>query len=196
MRKSNFCLILLLVFCVFSCSLKYTEEETPELNIPEITFSQAVFNRYEEGKISARLQAEQLEQYNNDSSMYAKNVQFDTFDKKGEKSAQGSCDLISANTVDESYTLLGNVKLISYENNMSLVTNNMHWNGKDEQLTCGKDDIVSISRWNDEEQKTDDEKSDTTITMNGTGFAASGLTQSFEFSGPVSGVIYTTEEKE
>ena len=52
------------------------------------------------------------------------------------------------------------------------------------------------NRNDNEEQKTDDEKSDTTITMNGTGFAASGLTQSFEFSGPVSGVIYTTEEKE
>ncbi len=195
MRKSNFCLILLLVFCVFSCSLKYTEEETPELNIPEITFSQAVFTRYEEGKISARLQAEQLEQYSNDNSMYAKNVQFDTFDKEGKKTAQGSCDLISANTVSESYTLLGNVKLISYENKMSLVTNNIRWNGKNEQLTCGKNDIVSISRWNDDE-KTSDEKSDTSITMNGTGFSASGITQSFEFSGPVSGVIYITEEKE
>ena len=51
------------------------------------------------------------------------------------------------------------------------------------------------SRWNDDE-KTSDEKSDTSITMNGTGFSASGITQSFEFSGPVSGVIYITEEKE
>ncbi len=184
-------------FCVvpflFSCSLKYTEEELEELGVPEIVFSDADYLRYEDGKVVVQMQADELEQYRDDNAMYAKNVNFKTFNAEGNLSAEGTCNLICANTVSDSYVLIGSVDLVSHENKMSLSTQNLSWDGRSEQLTSGERDKVSISKWDDQESKTETTDDDGTsrigINMTGSGFSASGISRSFQFTGPVSGVI-------
>lgn len=186
---------LLLIFCgfsLFSCSLTYDSEEPQVSHIPELVFSDARFVSYEDGRISMMLETALLEQYQEDSSFYGSQVRFITYNKDGDKSAEGHCQMISANDGEDIYSLLGSVEIESFEENVLLQAESVSWNGQTEQLITGNSETISIRKGNSEEEG----RSSNKIEMKGRSFSASGLTMEFQFAGPVSGTISTSNEKE
>lgn len=196
----RFFLLVLCGFFFFSCSLTYHSEEPQVSHIPELVFSDARFVSYEEGKVSMILEATLLEQYQDDSALYGSQVYFTTYNKEGEVSAEGQSQVISANSSRKKYSLLGNVEIESFEDDVIIKTDSISWDGRSEQLITGSSDTISIKKGksetaseNEVSEKT--EGSSNRIEMEGSGFSASGLTMKFQFTGPVVGTIYTSKEE-
>ena len=59
--------------------------ENSEGKIPEFSFTNANYTKYESNKKNVSLKAGRLEQYKSDDSVFVKNAEFETFDDKGEK---------------------------------------------------------------------------------------------------------------
>lgn len=163
-----------------SCSLNYGTEQDSEASVPEFSFTEAVFNRYEDSKISITLQSEKLEQYKSDGSSYAKNAQFKTYTKEGTLDTDGFCSLLAAHPNDELYTLFDGISINIYSQKMTLTAESLKFNGKTEQITSGENEVVSI------------EKDGTTAT--GTGFSASGVSRKYSFSEQVAGTVIDSED--
>lgn len=178
------CFLLSLLFICISCSLTYTQEEPEVDNVPEIIFDDVQFRRYENGRQTSELSADRLEQYRNDDALYSRSSRFKTFNDDGSLSAEGSCNYLSADTGADRYTLIGNIQIVSYDEYLSLSAGNLKWNGKTEQLVTGSGDEVSVSRYQDSGEGN-------SVRLSGSGFSASGISRSFQFSGPVSGTIIT-----
>ena len=157
-----------IAFSFFSCSLEYEKEEAPESSYPEFTFTNAEFTK--------------IEKYKADSFSFAKNVEFKTFDDEGKDETSGSCDMISADTVKERYILLGDVKMDMISEDMKIEADSLNFDKKNEQITSGIDQKVTIKR-ND-------------IDMEGIGFSASGVSKTFAFDRDVAGEIETENEDE
>ncbi len=144
--------------------------------VPEFVFSNAKMTRYENNSVTLELNAETIEQYKNSSQTFAKDVKFSSYEKN-KLVTEGSCNFIGANTDSELYSLYGDIKLFSKEQNVNFFADELKWNGKTEQLVGGKSDTVRIEK-------------DNTVII-GSGFAASGVSGNFSFSGSVSGDIET-----
>lgn len=197
---SRFFLLLTSGIFFLSCSLTYREAEPEVSHIPELIFSDAEYISYEEGKTSMVLQTNLLEQYREDSSFYASNVSFSTYTEEGELSAQGYCEMISVDSDDKHYTLLGNVVVDSIEEDMVFKAHSMQWDGKSEQLVTSSSDSINLvrgkRRWDKGGTAEDKEGADTWIEMTGVGFSSSATSVSFDFSGKVSGFIYTRKKQD
>ncbi len=174
-------LCFLLLFLIASCSLKYDEENSVQDNFPELEFLSVSYKKYEDGELTTEVTAEKIEQYKGGNEAYAKNAQFKAWNKEQEILTEGSCDLIAANTDTELYSLFGKINIDNHDQNFHLSAESLKWNGKTEQLTSDTNGKVKVYR--------DD------IEIEGQGFSASGVSQSFAFEKPVSGII-TTEEDE
>ena len=173
---TRFLLLIILPFLFLSCSLKEGEELDIENIVPEFVFSNAKMTRYENNSVTFELNAETIEQYKNSSQTFAKDVKFSSYEKN-KLVTEGSCNFIGANTDSELYSLYGDIKLFSKEQNVNFFADELKWNGKTEQLVGGKSDTVRIEK-------------DNTVII-GSGFAASGVSGNFSFSGSVSGDIET-----
>ncbi len=178
MKETLFLIFSTLLF--FSCSVKYEETVRAEDAVPEFIFSNVELKRYEKNKLSISFSAEQLEQYKKSSESYAKNIEFSAYDDKGKLSTEGSCNLLSANTDTEVYTLFDDIEVFSSEDNTKFYADSLKWNAKSEQLTSDKTDTIKI------------EKDDAVIY--GSGFSASGISKTFRFSSTVSGEINTKDQ--
>jgi len=183
--KKYFCFSLFLatvpfLFLLSSCSLNYDQGTNTESSVPEFTFTNATFNRYENDKLTMELNALKLEQYKDDGATYGQNVNFTTWNKNQELETEGECGLLNANTKDDIYTLFNDIVIKSYEQNMEIYAQNLKFNAKTEQLTSGASDKIQIKR--------DD------INIEGRGFSASGVSRSFAFTESVNGSIETKSE--
>ncbi len=165
-----------------SCSLNYAKEEDYEDIIPEFTFSKASFLRFEKSNKTMEMTAEKIEQYKTSGQSVAKQAEFHTYDAEKKPQTDGSCELISADTKNEKYVLLGNIYLKIFSQNTEIYAESLRIDNKSEQITSGTDDEVTIA------------KNDTEIT--GKGFSASSLSNSFLFTQEVSGIIETDSEQE
>ena len=180
--------LLISVFLIFSlsCSLKYDETVNAEETNPEFVFTQAKMIRYKNDRESVKVFADSIEQYKDSDITYGKNVSFTTFDDEQQVETEGSCGYLYADSEKEIYELYDGIKLYNKVQNTNFFANMLKWNGKTEQLTGGKRDTARI------------EKDGTVIY--GTGFSASGVSKTFNFSGTVSGEIEAkdkeTEEQE
>jgi len=168
-------LLTILFLTFFSCSLNYGTEQNPESSVPEFTFSQVAFIRYEDNKMSMDLTAEKLEQYKNDGSSFAKNAYFKTYDKDGILDTDGFCGLLSVNSKNEIYSLFDGISIKIYSQELSITADSLRFNAKTEQLTSGIDQTVTIS------------KKDTSVS--GTGFSASGVSRQYSFSNKIEGTV-------
>ena len=180
MKKSYSFLLIIFVFFSFSCSLNYLKGENSEDTIPEFSFKNADYTKYESGKKNVALKAEQLEQYKSDNAVFAKNAEFETFDNEGKEETSGSCELIAANTKKEIYTLYGNININLKKQEMEIAADSLNFNKKTEQITSGKSSEVQLTKKD--------------IKMTGYGFSASGVSKSFSFVDTVSGTITTNDE--
>ncbi len=163
------------------CSLKYEQFQTRESSMPEFTFTNVTYSDYKGGLLAMRLKAETLEQYKDNSSAFAKNADFSSFES-GKLNTQGKCTLLSINSKEEIYTLFQNIYIQSFKDGMELTAQNLKWNGKTEQLTSGLGESVHLKR-ND-------------LELEGSGFSASGVSQSFKFTGPVKGFAEPAVQEE
>lgn len=179
---------LLIPLCYFSCSLDYGDKEEKKSSSPEFVFYNTNLSRFENGKLSTVLLAEELEQYSNEDSIYGKNLSFTTYNSNGETTMQGSCKMLSANTNTELYYLFDDVLITNIEQNLQIKAENLKWDNNTEQLvSSGERKIILKSG----ETKNSETETNATIEVQGDKFSASGIDNSYYFAGPVSGVIVT-----
>lgn len=165
----------------FSCSLDYGSDVSVKDKVPEFIFKNIHFTRYEDSKKSMEMNAENMEQYADDKSCYARQSTFLTMNEKGEVETSGRCNLLAINTKKEIYTLYEKIHLVNKTQNMEIIADNLRWNAKTEELSSGRDDYVELFR--------DD------VQIYGKGFSACSVDFSFRFNSNVSGNI-TKEEPE
>lgn len=173
-------LLLLSILIISGCSLRYNSSFQDEANVPEFIFTDATFTKYEDSTKKLSLSAETLEQYSEGNSMYAKGVSFKLLNKEGEIETEGSCNLLSANSDAEKYTLFDDIKVKNIKEDFEVSADTLRWNGKSEQLTSSRNDMVSIK------------KGDT--YMIGSGFSASAVSKKFSFTGIISGEFTKDED--
>mgnify|MGYP004448278097 FL=1 len=147
--------------------------------IPEFSFSDSVMTRYENNKKNLELKFSKMEQYRDGHSMYAKDVLFTTFDKE-DVSVEGSCVYLGADTKQEIYELYEQILIYNKKDDIKVSGRSFHWNGKNEQLTSGRNDIVTVEKDG--------------MVVRGSGFSGSGATSSFAFNSIVTGTIETQDE--
>lgn len=183
MKKNvSMCLaIFSLSLLAFSCSLKYEEGVNIEDKMPELVFTNAEFNRYKNANLSMQLKSEQVEQYKDNGSTYARNPNFSTWDNEKKLDTTGSCSLLSVNTKEDIYTMFSDILINNSSNDVEIHAQNLKYNGNTKQLTAGKDEEVEIQREG--------------LTLIGTGFSASGVSNSFSFSSGVSGTLITNDQE-
>ncbi len=123
-----------------------------------------------------------LEQYKNSNETYGKDITFTSYDDEGQLETEGSCGIIYADTGKKIYELYDDINVYNAPEKMRFYASVLKWNGKSEQLTSGRSDMVKI------------EKDDT--IMRGSGFSASAISKTFSFRGNITGTIETTDDKE
>ena len=138
--------------------------------------------RYEDRKATLEVTAGTLEQYKNSNETYGKDISFVSYDDEGKTETEGSCGIIFADTGKKIYELYDDINLYNAPEKMRFYASVLKWNGKSEQLTSGRSDMVKI------------EKDDT--IMRGSGFSASGISKTFSFRGNITGTIETSDDKE
>ncbi len=138
--------------------------------------------RYENQQPTLEVTAGMLEQYKNTNETYGKDISFTSYDKKGQLETEGSCGIIYADTGKKIYELYDDINVYNAPEKMRFYASVLKWNGRSEQLTSGRSDMVKI------------EKDDT--IMRGSGFSASGISKIFSFRGNITGTIETNDEKE
>ncbi len=167
-------------FLSFSCSLKYSETVNSEDRVPEFVFEDTKMVRYENMKPTLEVTAGNLEQYKNTNESYGKDIAFTSFDDEGKVETEGSCGVIFADTGKKIYELYDDIDVYNAPEKMHFYASVLKWNGRSEQLTSGRSDMVKI------------EKDDT--IMRGSGFSASGISKKFSFRGNITGTIETKDE--
>lgn len=180
MKKRILAITISSLFIFLGCSLKYSQSYQDESNVPEFIFTDAVYTKYEDDAKKLSLSAGVLEQYKEGNSMYAQDVSFQLLKKTGEIETEGSCKLLSANSDEEKYTLYDDIKIKNFDENLEVTAGSIRWNGKSEQLTSSRNDMVTIK------------KGDT--TMQGSGFSASAISKKFAFTGVITGEFEKNED--
>ena len=171
-----------LIFFAASCSLTYSETVNAEETNPEFVFNHAKLVRYEKGKETVVVNADNIEQYKDSDITYGKNVTFTTYDDDHKVETEGYCGLLYADNDKEQYELYDGIKLYNRSQNTNFFANMLKWNGKTEQLTGARRDTAKI------------EKDGTVIY--GTGFSASGVSKTYSFAGTVSGQIEAKDKNQ
>ena len=182
MKKRILAITISSLFIFLGCSLKYSQSYQDESNVPEFIFTDAVYTKYEDDAKKLSLSAGVLEQYKEGNSMYARDVSFQLLKKTGEIETEGSCKLLSANSDEEKYTLYDDIKIKNFDENLEVTAGSIRWNGKSEQLTSSRNDMVTIK------------KGDTTIQ--GSGFSASAISKKFAFTGVITGEFEKNEDSD
>ena len=174
---SAFVLISSLAFS--ACSLKYDEGVSVEDKVPELVFYGAEFTRYTDASPTFRLSADHLEQYKDNGASYAENASFSTWNKEREIDTEGSCGFLSLDAKNKVYSLFNEINVKSQSQNMEISAENLRWNGNTEQLTASAGETVFIKKDG--------------LEMEGSGFSASGISNSFSFKYEVSGIFTDTD---
>ena len=118
----------------------------------------------------------------NSNETYGKDITFTSYDDEGQLETEGSCGIIYADTGKKIYELYDDINVYNAPEKMRFYASVLKWNGKSEQLTSGRSDMVKI------------EKDDT--IMRGSGFSASAISKTFSFRGNITGTIETTDDKD
>lgn len=187
MRLSGIILSACLIFLSISCSLDYADKNDASSSSPDFVFNNVSFMRTEDNKTTVKTEALQLEQYDEGAGMYAEGVSFTLYDSSENPHVIGSCNLLSADSENDIYYLLGNIHIISYEHDAEIVADNLRWLANEEMFASGVHDAVNITIGAIGEQA--ESEANTRLHIEGTGFFASGLDFSYSFTGPVKGSI-------
>lgn len=164
------------------CSLKYSEDvRNAEDSVPEFVFSDADFTRYENSKNTVSMHAKKLEQYKGGNKTYADSISFTMRDKDGAVDTEGSCGLLASDSQTEKYSLYNDIQIFNHSRKVRISADQLRWNGRNEQLTSGRSDTITIIKEG--------------TTIRGSGFSASGVSNEFAFTGAVSGTVDTADDE-
>lgn len=176
MIKKVCVLLLISIFCV-SCSIKYDSTVEASDVVPEFVFEETLLSRYEDRQIQVQVFTGKMEDYKHSNENFAKDVEFTAYDDQKEVTTEGKCGYLYADTDAKIYRLYDDIELNSVSEKTKFYADSLQWNENTEQLVSGEKDVVEIV------------KEDT--VMSGTGFSASGVSKTFQFTGSVSGDIQT-----
>ncbi|MBQ0167581.1 MAG: hypothetical protein KBT02_10795 [Treponema sp.] len=179
------CFLALSALSLSSCYLDYSVRQAENAGSPEFVFTDATFTRIEDRKTILTLDADAIEQYESDSTMYGKGLSFRAFNDDGTVSVEGTCRLFSGNTDEGEYYFLDDVEIESYTHDMFLKSEDVFWNNRTNQLVSSESAPVHIIKHGNSQ-----------VTITGEQFSASGFSSSYVFNGPVSGTIETQDDGE
>ncbi|QTQ13459.1 LPS export ABC transporter periplasmic protein LptC [Treponema parvum] len=178
MKELSAAFAVIFMISLSACSLNYANGmPSADDFVPEIVFTDAKFYRIENSKKSLDVYADKIEQYKKGAVSYAENIKFASYDGDEKINSEGSCSLLSADSQKKEYILLGDIIIKNHPQKTTISAQSVRWNADSQQLTGGKDEVVTLVR--------DD------ITLKGRGFSASAVSNGFSFSGETEGTIVT-----
>lgn len=182
MKKVRFSVLAVLSLLSFSCSLDYgTQDGQQKRILPEIILSDVKFTRVEKFAETASLEADTLEIFKEDDTIYGSNITFKSFDNR-KVAAYGVSDFLKIDNRTSTYLLLGNTNIHSVKNGIDIFSDNLKWNDRTSQLTADTDSAVTV-------HKAPDKSNNAALSITGTGFAFSALTLDYVFDGKVKAEI-------
>lgn len=179
----NAAALFLISLALLSCSLNYLSSASDvEERVPELVFIDATFTRYENRVRTIDFSASQIEQYSKGAKFFAENADFTIFDQENKVETTGKCGLLSADNKNEIYEFFDGIHITNAPREIELTAEALRWNKKTEQLTGSLSDTLSIF------------KNDTSVQ--GKGFSASAITNSFSFENGLSGIITAKDDED
>lgn len=184
MKKAWFSVLAIIPFLIFSCSLDYgTQDSQQKRVLPEMILSDVKFTRVEKLAETASFEAEVLEIFKEDDTIYGSNITFKSFDNR-KVAAYGVSDFIKIDNRTYNYLLLGNTNIHSVKNGIDIYSDSLKWNDRTKQLTADSASAVTV-------HKAPDKGSNASLSVTGTGFAFSALSLDYVFDGRVTASIDT-----
>lgn len=181
MKSRAFLTTIFLALAFASCSVNYDNIYETEGTIPELMLDDAVFKRIKDSKVNSQIQSERLEEFKDSGKVLAQNIRFETTNDDGKVNSFGSAGLMKADTKKEVYEFFNGIHIEAPERGVTIDGESLRWNGKTEQLVGQKGQPLTIKKDG--------------ITLSGSGFSASAVSESFNFASSVSG-DYKDEEEE
>ena len=172
--------IVLLVWAAASCSVNYDNIYDTEGTVPELMLDEAVFKRIKDSKVSSEIQSKRLEEFKDGGTVLAQDIQFESKDDEGKVNSFGNAGLMKADTNNEVYEFYQGIHIEAPERGFVIDGESLRWNGKTEQLTGEKGKPVTIKKDG--------------VTLSGSGFSASAISESFSFSSNVGGSYVDKKE--
>lgn len=176
-----------------SCSVTSFSQKDEGAVLPDFYFENLMITRVENGKVSSKLHASELEQYNSSKSSFAKGVDFQLFNDARRLTVEGRCEYLSLDSSEDIYTMFDEIEITSYEQNLKVMSDGLKWNNKTEQLTSPKDYSVTITNDisipDNAVQTSGDKNLDSKMLFTGKGFSASGVSNKYSFGSKISGKI-------
>lgn len=173
--------IVFLSLAAASCSVNYDNVYDTEGTVPELMLDEAVFRRVKDNKVSSEIQSKRLEEFKDGGTVLAQEIQFTSKNEKGEVNSFGSAGLMKADTNREVYEFYKGIHIEAPDRGLVIDGESLRWNGKSEQLTGEKGKTVTIKKDG--------------VTLSGSGFSASAVSESFSFASNVGG-LYVDKKKE
>ena len=168
----------LLLAC--SCSLSYNVQAQDESRVPEFTFRDAHFKRYEDNEQTFSVEAKRMEQYAAYPVTYAQDAEFKIWNEDNEVETEGSCGLLGMHSDGQHFTLFRDILIKNYKQEMELHADKLKWNAENGQIVSDTISTVQVIKGN--------------LTISGTGFSADSKTKDFSFATSANGSIETDEE--
>lgn len=169
------------IFIIFSsCSLNYDKSAAHFEKRPNMVFKNITLDRYEEKKLTMKIDSERLEMYDSEKIWAGKNLRFIQLEKnnknKNEFSGFAGAVLID-NGKDEYF--LGKTVEFKYEKDGIIISSPaLYWLKKENMLFAPESQPVSIQKNNE-------------VSLTGYGFVANTSAKSFELNSAVNGLIET-----
>ena len=173
---------IILSVAAASCSVNYDNIYDTEGTVPELMLDEAVFKRVKDSKVSSEIQSKRLEEFKDSGTVLAQDIQFESRNDEGNVNSFGSAGLMKADTNKEIYEFYNGIHIEAPERGVVIDGDSLRWNGKTEQLSGEKEKSVTIKKDG--------------VTLSGSGFSASAVSESFSFASNVGGVYVDKKEEE
>lgn len=168
-----------LIMIFFSCSLDYNKSAAYFDKRPNLVFKNITLEKYEDKKMTMKINSERLEMYETEKIWAGRNLKFVQFAKKGGKNEfSGSAGAALIDNGKDEYFLGNNVEFKSEEDSLTISSAALFWMKKENMLFAPEDKVVSIQKSGE-------------VTLSGLGFAANTAAKTFEISSGVKGIIET-----
>jgi hypothetical protein len=199
---------------LFACSLNYNPISDETGLTPEFQLDDAKITRYENGQLTAELDASVLEQYKRSSIIYGSGIKFTVYDEDGKKIGSGKCGLLAADNENEYYILFDSIVFANERDKFEIQADELKWAAKSGSITGSDNGLVRIIKsrsganngdesaesdedWELENAEAEDTEADgSTFELSGSRFSADRNKRTFEFGRQINGAIQTGDFSE
>jgi len=169
-------------FVCGSCTFVYNENQSEEYNYPNVTMEDLTYVRMEDGKLSAKLEAESADRYEKKHSMELSNYTFEQYNENEEVDSYGKGGAAVVELSTNNVLMTNDVEINVGTEGMVLKGEDLTWKDSAKTLTSNEDSKVNIK-----------DKDGSEVT--GNGFAANIRPREWSFKSDVDG-SYLFEEDE